>query len=308
MRKASQTFISLISTCINATPVRRQVVPQQNVINDILTKALADSYELLLTEHEDAEKALVDMEVILDHGSSVLLSLHSQMKKKTADFNQSGGFMKKIHLMTIFCAFLISACSHDPFKAQREKNDMIVEHMKQGKQYVGGEFDARFNQSGNDGMTLRSVGTSMYPIQTNEELSRAKAVSMAKFKLIESAPTEFKSLVQQAIGNSLGYTGEFTKIETSITEVHALRGIEVKEEDTVCKMVVEPTIEGGYSNMRECRSIARIPLVELNKAFNFTMEQKYGPQQKNSVERLLEEQLKANTLISPVTKVVSTQE
>jgi hypothetical protein len=129
---------------------------------------------------------------------------------------------------------------------------------------------------------------------------------MAKFKLVESAPTEFKSLVQQAIGNSLGYTGEFTKIETSITEVHALRGIEVKEDDIVCKMVVEPTIEGGYSNMRECRSIARVPLTELNKAFNFSMEHKYGPQQKNSVEKLLEEQLKQNVTSSP--KVVATQE
>lgn len=203
-----------------------------------------------------------------------------------------------IKLTVLSVSLLLAGCSSSPFKEQTLKNEKVVKHLQQGKQYIDGGFDSRFNNSGNDGMNLRAIGKAIYPIETNELLVRASAISASKFKLTESAPTEFKSLVQQAIGNSLGFNGEFTKIETSITEVHGLRGIEVKEENVQCRTVVEPTSEGDYKNLKECRSIATVPLSELNKAFNFTMDQKYGPQQKSSVEKLLEEQLKANTVNS----------
>jgi hypothetical protein len=179
--------------------------------------------------------------------------------------------------------------------------------MSQPKQYIGGDFDSKFSSSSNDGMTLQTIGKAVYPVATNESLVRANAVSAAKFKLIESAPTHFKSLVQQAIGNELGFTGGYNKIDTSITEVHALRGVEVKEQDIDCRVLIEPTVDGGYNNFKECRALAKVPLVELNKAFNFTMDHSYGTQKKSNVEKILEEQLKSNTLNSNSNRTISSE-
>jgi hypothetical protein len=212
-----------------------------------------------------------------------------------------------LRFTTIGLLLGLASCSSSPFKESTSAQNKITSHMSQPKQYIGGDFDSKYSSSSNDGMTLQTTGRAVYPVATNESLVRANAVSTAKFKLVETAPTEFKSLVQQAIGNTLGYNGEFNKIDTSITEVHALRGVEVKEQDIDCRVVIEPNADGGYNNFKECRAIARVALIELNKAFNFTMDQKYGLQQKSSVEKILEEQLKSNTLNSNIKRTISSE-
>lgn len=201
-----------------------------------------------------------------------------------------------LKLSIIGLSLVVVSCSSSPFKEQSDQQDKITKHMSQEKKYIGGEFESKYSNSGNDGFTLRAVGQSVYPVASSEQVARLAAIANAKFKIIESGPTEFKSLVQQAIGNSLGQTGEFTQIDTSVVEVKALRGIEIKQEDVSCKIVIEPNVEGGYNNLRECKAIARIPLSELKKAYDFTVGQKYSGAQKSEVEKLLEEQLRGHAL------------
>jgi len=197
--------------------------------------------------------------------------------------------MRSLNLVGI--TLILSACSSSPYKESTSQQDKIIQHMKQGKQYIGGEFDKKFNTSGSDGFVVRAIGRSVYPIAQSEQLARASAASDSKFKLTQTAPSEFKAIVQKAIGNSLSYTGEFTQIETSVTEVRGLKNIDVKEEDVSCKVVVEPNISGGYDNFRECRAIATVSIVELNKAYDFTMSSKYGEKTKSEIEKILEKQL-----------------
>ena len=197
--------------------------------------------------------------------------------------------MKTIGLIAM--SLIMFGCSSSPFKESTKRSDMIADHMAKGKRYVGGDFDSRFNSSGSDGFTVKSIGKSLYPVNQNEELAKAAAIADAKFKLIQSAPSEFKTVVQKAVGNSLGFTGEFNQIDMSLTEVHGLKGVIVKEEDVECKVVTSPNIQGDYDHLRECRAISQVPLSELNKAYDFTLEKKYGSIGKSSVEKILNEHL-----------------
>lgn len=209
--------------------------------------------------------------------------------------------MQKFILITMtFVAFFLVGCSSTPYQQMKEKQDMINMHLAQGKKYIGGEFDPRFTAGGDDGINIRKVGVSVYPSGSNESLVISAAVDDGKFKVIESAPSEFKSMVQRAIGNSLGFTGEYNKIETSVAEVQRLSGIKTSRRDIQCKKVMEPTADLGYRRTLECRAIVSIEKRELQKAFDFTLEAKYGIKKKSFVQKILNQQLKESVLKKPV--------
>lgn len=195
----------------------------------------------------------------------------------------------RVLLLTVILT--LASCSSTPLELQMKRQELINEHLSQGKRYIKGDFAPRFSTSGNDGIHVRAVGISVYPAGANEALTKSASVSDGKFKLIESAPSEFKSMVQRAIGNSLGHTGEYNKIETSVSEVHALEGIESGANDTQCKIVVEPTVELTYRTSKECRSIVKVSVVNLRKAYDFTIERKYGLKKRSVVQDILNQQL-----------------
>lgn len=82
----------------------------------------------------------------------------------------------------------------------------------------------------------------------------------------------------------------------SITEVQGLKGVMVKEEDAECRVVISPNAQGEYDNLRECRAISQVPLSELNKAYDFTLEKKYGSATKTSIEKLLDDQIRKQAM------------
>lgn len=214
--------------------------------------------------------------------------------------------MQKFILLTMtFVAFFLVGCSSTPYQQLKERQELINAHLEQGKKYIGGEFDPRFTAGGDDGINIRKVGVAIYPAGSNESLAISAAVDDGKFKVIESAPSEFKSMVQRAIGNSLGFTGEYNKIETSVTEVQRLSGIKTSRRDIQCKKVMEPTADLGYRRTLECRAIVSVEKRELQKAFDFTLESKYGIKKKSFVQKILNQQLKESVLSKPARQAAS---
>lgn len=207
---------------------------------------------------------------------------------------------KLLLLMMTFVAFFMVGCSSTPLEMQMKRQEIINNHISQGKKYIGGDFDPRFSADGDDGINIRKVGIAVYPAGSNEMLIKSAAIDDGKFRLIESAPSEFKSMVQRAIGNSLGFNGEYNKIETSVTEVQRLSGLRSSQRDVQCKTVVEPTVDLTYKTSKECRAIVYVSKTELQKAFDFTLEAKYGEKKKSVVQDILNKQLKQNVLKKPV--------
>lgn len=196
-------------------------------------------------------------------------------------------------LILCLMSFLLVSCSSTSYDNATNKQEIINKHLSQGKRYLDGNFEEKFLVSGNDGINYKAIGRATYPLEYNEDLVRASAVADAKFKLSNGAPTEMKRLVQKAIGNGLGYIGEFSQIETGVTEIFNLQGIESQDEDVSCHIVVEPVMN-GYKNSRECRALAKVPMNSLVEAYAFTVGQKYGIAKKNRVQEVLEEQMKGS--------------
>ncbi len=181
-------------------------------------------------------------------------------------------------LLIFLISAMLASCSNSPFKENQKYQKHITDHLSQGAKYVNGNFDEKFSKSGQNGIYLTAIGKAVYPLSRNQGVVEEAAISAARFKIVESGPTEFKIIVQKAIGNSLGNIGEFSKIETSITEVKSLTGIKVSYNDIQCKIKTEPTENGGYNNTRECRAIAKVKMIDLVKAYDFTLERKYRKQ------------------------------
>jgi len=198
-----------------------------------------------------------------------------------------------IAMSTVACATV--QAPKTPFEENLYRQELIKQHLMQGKEYLGGDFDFRFSKAGNDGVNVQAVGIAVYPANANEGLIRKAAIVDGKMKLVTSGPTEFKSMVQRATGNALGYTGDFHQIETSVSEVSRLEGIKQRDADVECKNVVEPTQDGTFRNNKECRAIVSVPFTELRKAFDYTLEKKYGLNIKSQVEKILNIQLEKSS-------------
>lgn len=179
--------------------------------------------------------------------------------------------MKKLPF-AIVISLAIVGCSSSPFQKKRDRAEVILEHMSQTKMLSGGEFPAKFNESGTRGQYLLGVGKSIYPTGTNIQLCESAAVSAAKFNLIESAPSSFESIVEKSLGTGQGMFEEFSKRDLSVTRLEGLKGIEVEPRDVMCKTQIEPLESGSYKTSIICKAIARVKISELVKASEQTKQ------------------------------------
>ena len=172
------------------------------------------------------------------------------------------------------------SCSSSPFKETTREQEMVNEHLSQGVKFLEGDFDSKFAKTGRTGSYVTAVGNAIYPVDVNQKLVESSAIANAKFRLTESAPSEFRKEVQQAVGTELGGIGEFSQVDVSVSEVKNLTGIVVAFEDVQCRTRVEPMSDGGYRTMKECRALAKVKASELKKAYDFTIASKYNVSKK----------------------------
>lgn len=198
--------------------------------------------------------------------------------------------MKCIVSMVILALF--ASCSTSPFREATKEQEIINEHLSQGVKYLEGDFEDRFSKNGKDGVYLSAVGTAIYPIESNQKLVESAAISDSKFRLVSSAPSEFRREIQQAIGTELDGVGDYSEISVSVTEVKNLKGIKNKYEDVQCRTKVSPTSTGGYKTERECRAISKVKKSELQRSYDYTIESKYGVSKKK-INSNLERQFSA---------------
>lgn len=193
--------------------------------------------------------------------------------------------MKKLF---IICSLaLLASCSSDPYKKERNARDITMQHISQKPEALDGEFDARFKKSGKDGTEMFAVGVTTGSLDDDEYTLLARSEFKAKVKLTQAAPSEYKSMVQQTIGDSVGGEGRFDKADIAVTEVRALTGFHSDESDKECKRFSEPTVSGDYRFRKECRVIVRIPLVRLEAAFKYTLNSKYGVKEVTLADKLM---------------------
>jgi hypothetical protein len=197
--------------------------------------------------------------------------------------------MKK--LVPLLCMLSMTSCSSIPKSNIEEQNEAIMKHLTKGKQIIGKDFESKFEKDGMHNGEYLSIGSVTGLVNDNEKQLIALASAEARSKLFESAPMEFKKVVQHALSSSLGGNGSIDSIAISIHEVKALTGLTNNFNDIKCVVYATPNTELGFDYAKECRVIFRVSGPNLLKSYNYTLNKKYGLKEESAIKDILKQQL-----------------
>jgi hypothetical protein len=171
------------------------------------------------------------------------------------------------------------------------QNEIILKHMAEGKKVVGKDFESKFFEDGLINGEFVAIGAVKASYNTNEKSMLAMASMEAKSTLLESAPSEFKKVVQGSLSYMNNDNGALDAVSIYVTEAKALTGIKVQFSDTQCVVYALPKVDVSYEYVRECRAIARVPATNLASAYKFTMDRKYKMEDQLKLKEIMHKQL-----------------
>jgi hypothetical protein len=135
---------------------------------------------------------------------------------------------------------------------------------------------------------LHIVGYSEMSADRNEVYISKAALMDAEVKLINDAPTDFRVITQNALVSAGIDSSEFMQIQTKLTEVIALGGL--KQGESTCRKWIRYG-ETRTSVMKGCWHQASASLVELRKAYLFTLQKKYGSEKAHKFDDVMKQEL-----------------
>ena len=205
--------------------------------------------------------------------------------------------------LLVLASIGISACSSVPQTGHQE-TDALISHMSKPKAVIGKDWEDKFKQDGFVGGEFVAIGSTVS--HANDEEGRMKMASEADAtsRLLTSAPTEFKKVVQRAM-SSVGH-GSVDQAHFSITEVRALTGLKTYFNDTQCVTTATPNTDLKYDILKECRTVMRVPAANLAKAYSYTLSSKYGIKEQSEIKEALNKQM-IGKLSEPIGRSVASE-
>ncbi|MCM2350176.1 MAG: hypothetical protein NDI69_09145 [Bacteriovoracaceae bacterium] len=170
--------------------------------------------------------------------------------------------------------------------------DAVIAHMSQGPKVMGKDWDEKFLKDGFINGDYIAIGSATSrDIDYFQKPLRVNAESEATARLLRSAPTDFKKIIQRSLNTLNGDEGSTQESQIMITEVKALTGMKSNFDDVQCVTRAEPRQDLKYNYVKECRVIVRVPALNLAKAYDYTLDKKYGIKQQNQLEDILQKEL-----------------
>lgn len=215
--------------------------------------------------------------------------------------------MKTYLISLLFSLVFIVGCSTTPQQKVEDQNERVISHLEKGKRVIGKDFDEKFLRDGLINGEYVAVGSFVSNDQfTNNMNHLLRAGEDARSKMITSAPTEIKKVVQSAI-STLSGTNEAEQIQISVSEVQALTGMSSGINDSQCVKFAEPTQDMKYRYSTECRVLVRVPASNLMKAYNYTLDKKYSVKEESQIKEIMKQQLMDKVLDKPAIVKVTPQ-
>lgn len=209
--------------------------------------------------------------------------------------------------MVVLALFGIVGCSNVP-KTGHLETDAVISHMSKPKAVIGKDWEEKFKRDGLIGGEFVAIGSAVSHVNNYEGNMRLTAEADATSRLLTSAPTEFKKIVQRVVNSVDGNNGTTDQVHISITEVKALTGLKTNFEDSQCVTTATPTTDLKYDFLKECRTIMRVPVSNLAKAYSYTLDKKYGIKEQGEIKEALNKHLLNEIQSSPEREVASSKE
>lgn len=198
--------------------------------------------------------------------------------------------MRVILTLCLLLAFV--SCS-SVNKTGDDQTDKLIQHLAKGKTLISKDFDEKFQKDGLLNGHYVAIGTVIDKYSRNEASLKVLAEANATAKLLAGAPLEFKKMVQRTVSSSDDSGGSAEEISVSISEVKALTGIVSNYDDSQCVSYAIPNQDMKYDVQKECRVLLRVPTGNLLKAYDFTLNNKYGISEKDVKESLKDQLFKS---------------
>lgn len=205
--------------------------------------------------------------------------------------------MKKLLIIAPMLTLVFSCSSN---KTGHAPTDAVIEHMSKGKKAMGNDFDSKFQKEGFINGDYVAISSSKSDINANETAFRVQIEADARARLLQTAPTDFKNVIQRAISSTSNDNGSAEAINITVTEVRSLTGLKSNFDDFQCVTFATPNVSLTYDYEKECRAIMRIPASNLMKAYKYTLDKKYGVNE-SQLQDILKEQIKQE-IVRPVSK------
>jgi len=206
--------------------------------------------------------------------------------------------------ITVLGLIGLTACSSVP-KTGDQATDAVIAHMSKPKAVIGKDWDDKFKRDGLIGNEITAIGSTTSHVNHHEGSMRLTAEADATSKLLTSAPTEFKKIVQRAISSVDENNGTTDQVHVSVTEVRALTGLKTNFDDVQCVVSATPNTDLKYDFLKECRAIMRVPSSSLMKAYSYTLDSKYGIKEQGDIREALQKQLMQKLTDEPDRKTAS---
>ncbi|PIK15102.1 hypothetical protein [Halobacteriovorax sp. JY17] len=196
--------------------------------------------------------------------------------------------MFKIPLIILLVGVLVSCSSRQ--SVNTDLDELAIERGAREDKVVGEDFPDWIHDSGSDGEFIYTVGTAEYPLTKPGSYVVEAASLDGRGKVLQDAPSDYKAIIQSAIGESLGAHGDFNQMKIFVTEVKGVQGIKVDSKKIACRKIKRYSTAGTKLN-RLCYVYTYVPIAKLNEAYARALKDKYGVDKANKFKEILQSQL-----------------
>lgn len=153
---------------------------------------------------------------------------------------------------------------------------------------VGDELPSWVDRVGVDDGRVYIVGYSEMSADKSPHYVKKAALMDGEVRLLSDAPSDFRVLTQNALTGAGLESSEFFQIQTKLQEVFATEGF--KGHQNTCRKIARYG-ETQVRVVRGCWYRVSADLVQLKKAYAFTLAKKYGAGRANKFQKLMEQEI-----------------
>jgi hypothetical protein len=191
--------------------------------------------------------------------------------------------MTKVSLFLLVVIF--ASCSTNKVK---ESEQTAFSNAEREDKVIGAELPEWADQNGIKDGRMYEVGYAELPLNKSEHFIKKAALMDAEVKLLSESPTDFRIITQNALTGAGIDSSEFYQIQTSLKE--AIGVTSMKSHKSTCRKIVR-NLESSSSVMRGCWYQASVGTDDLRRAYQLTLQKKYGVGKANKFDGLMKSEL-----------------
>ena len=198
--------------------------------------------------------------------------------------------MRSYSTFVLVSLTLLASCSSVTKPTSEEKN-LLGNAILDDKVY-GDPLPAWTKFQGVRDGRIFLVGYAEQSINKSEHFIKKAAVMDGEVRLIQDAPSDLRVLTQNALTGAGVDSSEFSQVQTKLSEVIGAQSF--KTHDEACRKVLRHT-ESQSIVMRGCWVSVSANLADLQRAYQLTLQRKYGVGTASRFEDLMKKELDAIT-------------